>query len=68
MVRVGKTLAVYALVAGLTWAVVPSMQRLLLLPQLFRPLVAAMLIFGVPVAVGIAWRYPRLGSQDSERG
>ena len=68
MVRVGKTLGVYALVAGLIWVAVPSVQRLFLLPQLFRPLVAAMLIFGVPVAVGIAWRYPRLGSEDPQQG
>ncbi|HSG08580.1 MAG TPA: hypothetical protein VLA36_09485 [Longimicrobiales bacterium] len=68
LIRVGKTLGVYALVAGLTWLAVPSIQRVFLLPRLFRPLVAAMLIFGVPMAAAIAWRYPRLGSDDSEEG
>jgi len=66
MVRVAKTLAGYALVAGALWLVVPSIQRTFLLPQLFRPLVLVMLIFGVPVAAAVAWRYPRLGAGGSE--
>jgi hypothetical protein len=66
LIRVAKTLGVYALVAGGLWLSVPSIQRLFLLPQLFRPLVAAMLLVGVPVAVAVAWRYPRLGAAPSE--
>jgi hypothetical protein len=62
LVRVAKTLAVYGLVAGGLWLMVPSIQRTFLLPGLFRPLVAAMLIFGVPFAAAVAWRYPRLGA------
>jgi hypothetical protein len=59
-------LGVYALVAGALWLFVPTIQRTFLLPHLFRPLVAAMLLFGVPVAAAVAWRYPRLGTGDSE--
>jgi hypothetical protein len=66
VVRVLKTLAVYALVGGGVWLAVPSIQRLLLLPGLFRPLVGAMLALGIPVAEAVAWRYPRVGSAAPE--
>ena len=61
-----KTLGVYALVAGGLWLSVPSIQRLFLLPQLFRPVVAAMILVGIPVATAVAWRYPRLGGGAPE--
>jgi hypothetical protein len=66
--RVVRTLGVYALVAGAVWLMVPSIQRVFLLPQLFRPLIGAMLLSGIPVAVAVAWRYPRLGAAESEDG
>lgn len=68
LIRVTKTLAVYAVVAGVVWLSVPSIQRTFLLPQLFRPLMAAMLLAGVPFAVAVAWRYPRLGAPESDEG
>lgn len=68
LIRVAKTLAVYAVVAGAVWVAVPSIQRTFLLPQMFRPLMAAMLLVGVPFAGAVAWRYPRLGMSESDEG
>jgi hypothetical protein len=68
LVRVLKTLAVYAVVGGVLWIAVPSIQRTFLLPGLFRPVMAAMILVGIPVAGAVAWRYPRLGRDPEGNG
>jgi len=59
--RVGLTLAVYVAVAALVWWILPSFQRLLLLPTLFPKVVTGALFLGVPVVSVLAWRYPSVG-------
>jgi len=67
LIRVAKTLTVYAVVAGLLWLALPSIQRTFLLPELFRTLFGALMLSGIPFAAAVAWRYPRLG-MDGDGG
>ena len=64
--RVTVTLAVYGAGAALLLWVLPTIQRLLLLPTLFVLLVKVALALGVPVVCLLAWRYPALGGERGE--
>ena len=66
--RIAKTLGVYIPLALLLWAAAPSVQRIFLLPQIFRPVLAVFLVTGLVVAVAVAWRYPHLGEGDGPDG
>ena len=60
--RVLWVLLVYAIVAGVVLLGSSALQRLLALPGLFMLAVRIGLLVGVPIAIAVAWHYPKLGS------
>lgn len=63
--RVLIVLLFYAAVAWLVLGGAGWLQTALALPRLFDDLLRLGLALGVPIAVVIAWRYPRLGGGES---
>jgi hypothetical protein len=57
----------YAGLAALVLFGVDALQRILALPPVFGVLARIGLAAGVPLAIVIAWRYPSLGADSSER-
>lgn len=66
LARVGKVLIVYAVAATVLWGFLPGIQRTFLLPQLFGTVARGSLFLGAAVAAVVAWRYPRLGTDERD--
>lgn len=62
--RIALVLGAYAVGALLLLPVLDTVQRVLLLPELFGRLARAGLLVGVPLAAVVAWRYPEIGRRD----
>jgi membrane protein implicated in regulation of membrane protease activity len=67
--RAALVLAGYVLVAWFVLGMARWLQRVLALPPLFGTLLTGVLFIGLPVALAVAWRYPRIGeSSDADEG
>ena len=54
-------LIVYAIVAAVVLAGSSALWRILALPELFLSAVRIGLLGGVPLAIAVAWHYPKIG-------
>jgi membrane protein implicated in regulation of membrane protease activity len=67
--RAALVLAGYVLVAWFVLGMARWLQRVLALPPLFGTLLTGVLFIGLPVALAVAWRYPRIGEgREADEG
>lgn len=58
----------YVLVGAGIWLAADPIRRIFVLPALFTTAARGLVLLFLPVALAVAWRYPRLGATPTDDG